>query len=193
MAAKQLLGCYRTGEANDPETFGAAVAAVLSAFPLEVIRYVCDPRTGLPGTSKWMPNPAEVKAACEDRVRWLAKIDRYQNWGNPAADQKLLAADLKPKPTLDELKAKYGPNWGLSGSDPDSEQRKAEREASDLKKADREEHSRRMDYIRQGFEPPTNRHGITISMSLAMATGMKLTRRNPAPPARHEFSPSEDQ
>jgi hypothetical protein len=48
-----------------------------------------------------------------------------------------------------------------------------------------------MEYILQGYEPPTNKHGITITMSLAMATGMQLTKRRPAPPPKCEFSPEE--
>src|SRR4051812_40675540 len=35
--AKLLLGCYRTGEANDPQTYVAAITAVLSRFPEEVM------------------------------------------------------------------------------------------------------------------------------------------------------------
>jgi hypothetical protein len=87
-AAKLLLGCYRTGEANDPAIFGAAVAAVLSDYSPEVINYVCDPRTGLPSSSKWMPTAAEVKAACEDRAKWLAKIERFENWGKKRASSE---------------------------------------------------------------------------------------------------------
>ncbi|WFU69257.1 hypothetical protein [Bradyrhizobium sp. CB2312] len=59
-----------------------------------------------------------------------------------------------------------------------------------FEKAEREEHARRMQYILQGYQPPTNQHGITIPMSVAMATGMVLQRRAPAPP-KCEFSPEE--
>ncbi|WFU69195.1 hypothetical protein [Bradyrhizobium sp. CB2312] len=48
-----------------------------------------------------------------------------------------------------------------------------------FEKAEREEHARRMQYILQGYQPPTNQHGITIPMSVAMATGMVLQRRAP--------------
>jgi hypothetical protein len=44
--ARLLFGQYRTGEANDPDTYVAAVAAVLSEYPMETIRHVTDPRTG---------------------------------------------------------------------------------------------------------------------------------------------------
>jgi hypothetical protein len=96
-ATRQLLGCFRTGEANDPAIFAAAVAAVLSDYPLEIIQYVCDPRTGLPSSSKWMPTAAEVKAACEGRATWLAKIDRFENFGKkrPTYERQPTEAERK--------------------------------------------------------------------------------------------------
>lgn len=113
-AAKQLLDCYRTGEANNPETFGAAIAAVLSDYPLDVVQYVCDPRTGLPSSSTWMPNCAEVKAACNERVAWLHKVERFQNWGKKPLE---IEPPREYRPTREELQAKYGPNWGLTSLD----------------------------------------------------------------------------
>lgn len=64
--AKLLIGCYRTGEANDPEVYTAAVIAILSDYPEDVMRSVVDPRVGLPSRTQWLPIPAEVKQACED-------------------------------------------------------------------------------------------------------------------------------
>ena len=69
--AKLLFGCYRKGDANDPETYTAAVTAILAEYPKEVIRYVTDPRTGIPRKSKFMPNPAEVSEACDRATEYL--------------------------------------------------------------------------------------------------------------------------
>lgn len=63
--AKLLLGCYRTGEANDPAVYSGAVIAALSDYPLDVVREVVDPRRGLPSKSKWLPTVFEIKEACE--------------------------------------------------------------------------------------------------------------------------------
>lgn len=65
---KVLIGCYRTGEANDPEIYADAVIAVLSDYPMEVVRRVVDPRRGLPSKTKWLPTIAEVKEACESEM-----------------------------------------------------------------------------------------------------------------------------
>lgn len=114
-AAKVLLGCYRNGDANDPDIYVRAVAAVLGEYPSEVIKDVCDPRFGLPAKSKWLPTVSEVKQACEDA---MVPIDRRQREQEAIEQRKrALAAPVLPRPTYEELKEKYGPNWGLSCDD----------------------------------------------------------------------------
>ncbi len=65
-AALMLLGCYRTGDANDPEVYVAAVVAVLSDYSLDVVDAVTNARNGIPSKLKWLPTVAEIKTACED-------------------------------------------------------------------------------------------------------------------------------
>lgn len=55
--------------------YAAAVTAVLSDYPLDVIDYVTDPRTGLPVRSKWLPTVFEVKQACDEHVEYLRKVE----------------------------------------------------------------------------------------------------------------------
>lgn len=64
--ARLLFGCYRMGEANDPETYVAAVTKALALFPQDTIKFVTDPSTGMPSRLKWMPSVAEVIEACND-------------------------------------------------------------------------------------------------------------------------------
>lgn len=71
--------------------------------------------------------------------------------------------------------------------------RRAAQSEIDGRRAAREEHTRRMEYILQGFEPPTSKDGKTMSIALARAIGLELKRRSPAPAPRHEFSPEEEQ
>jgi hypothetical protein len=66
-----LFGCYRKGDANDPEIYTAAVAAVLAEYEPDVITRVTDPRTGLPRKTKFLPNPAEVSEACDEARKVL--------------------------------------------------------------------------------------------------------------------------
>jgi hypothetical protein len=69
-----LFGCYRRGDANDPETYSAAVTAILTRFPQHVVEYVTDPRTGIPSDAQWLPSVAEVKQACLKRQAYLDRL-----------------------------------------------------------------------------------------------------------------------
>ena len=60
-----MLGCYRAGDANDPETYIAATVSVLSRYPSEVIRDATEPATGLPSRLKWLPSISEIREECE--------------------------------------------------------------------------------------------------------------------------------
>jgi hypothetical protein len=60
-----MFGCYRKGDANDPETYVAALAAVLASYPEDVIKNVTHPVTGLPSRVDFLPTVAEVFRACE--------------------------------------------------------------------------------------------------------------------------------
>jgi hypothetical protein len=79
--ARILLGCYRTSEVSDPQVFTAAVIAVLAKFDEPVIRAVCDPVSGLPSGSKWLPTTSEILTACNDELRQQETIARYAAMG----------------------------------------------------------------------------------------------------------------
>ena len=63
-----LLGQYAKARPHEPAIYIAALAAILSEYPREVIEYVTDPRTGLANSQKWIPEPAEVREACEAQM-----------------------------------------------------------------------------------------------------------------------------
>jgi hypothetical protein len=70
-----LFGCYRKGDANDPELYTAALTAVLAEYPTEVIRAVTDPRSGLPRKLQWLPTVKEVSDACDQELKWRGTIN----------------------------------------------------------------------------------------------------------------------
>ncbi len=67
--ARLLLGCYRRADAYDPETYVAAITAVLARYPEDVIRDVTHPATGLPIRCDFLPSVAEVYRECEIRMQ----------------------------------------------------------------------------------------------------------------------------
>jgi hypothetical protein len=73
-----LFGSYRRGDANDPDSYVAAIAAVLALYDAELMREVTDPRTGIATTEKFasfMPNAGELKIYCDGVV---ARRDRLE-------------------------------------------------------------------------------------------------------------------
>lgn len=42
---------------------------ILCSYPEAVVLSVTDPRTGVPGESKWLPTIADVRHACEEQMR----------------------------------------------------------------------------------------------------------------------------
>lgn len=98
--AQMIFSCYRKDETQDPEVYVAAVAAVLSGYPETVIDYVCDPRTGITGTNKWLPSVSEVKEACDVHANRIAqdierkrRIERQfkeqEEWENQVPTERL--------------------------------------------------------------------------------------------------------
>jgi hypothetical protein len=112
--AKLMFGCYRKGDAADPETYAAAIAAVLANYPLETVLRVTNPVHGLPSRSNWLPTVKEVREACDEIEQ---RKQRFAD--NATRDLEQLEARRledearKRRPTLPELKAKYGETYGL--------------------------------------------------------------------------------
>ena len=111
-AARSLLGCYRTGDANDPEVYISAIVRVFSVYSIDVIHAVADPLTGLPSRVKWLPTVVEVREACEEaqhRARWLnefnegmkaqieerRRVDEFKRLNPPKETWEQTKADLK--------------------------------------------------------------------------------------------------
>jgi hypothetical protein len=113
-AARMLLGSYRTGEANDPDVYVAAVVRVLSGYPMEIVNRVIDPLTGIPSKIKWLPKPFEIKQACEEIH---GSVRRAREWEERAARQlaerREWEAGRETRPSLVALKATYGDTFGL--------------------------------------------------------------------------------
>lgn len=63
--ARLLLGCYRRADAADPDTYVAAITAVLAKYPDDVICAVTHPASGLPIQKDFLPTVREVYLACE--------------------------------------------------------------------------------------------------------------------------------
>jgi hypothetical protein len=109
-----LFSAYRADQYADAEGFMASLGVVFEQYPDDVIVYVTDPRTGIQRTSTFPPSIAEIVAACDARVAWLRRMERYRNWGK--SNVQVLDSPREKRPTYDELIAKYGPKFGLDSN-----------------------------------------------------------------------------
>jgi hypothetical protein len=114
--ARLLLGCYRTGEANDPETYVAAITATLARYSEAIITEVTHPATGLPSRSSWLPTIKEVFEACEILAQRVLRMQERER----RVHEQLAAREVdeaRPRASIADLKAKHGEDWGLTAKD----------------------------------------------------------------------------
>lgn len=106
-----IFTAYRTDQYPDPDGYMVSLGAVLEQYPDDVVMYVSDPRTGIQRASKWPPTINEIVSALDTRVADLRRKERFENWGKN--EPALIEPPRRERLSLDELKAKYGENWGL--------------------------------------------------------------------------------
>jgi hypothetical protein len=116
-AAKMLLGCYRTGDANDPEVYITAAVRTLSAFPLEVVHRLIDPLTGLPGRSKWLPTVSEIREACQEIHGLNQRMEEWERGARAQVAERIQReAEKAKRPTLEQLREKHGATYGMDAN-----------------------------------------------------------------------------
>lgn len=114
---RQLLGCYPSPNLYDPETYVATMVSLLCGYPLwagqRAVRQ-------LSFSSKFIPSVAEIAPILNEEVRVARRAAEWE-----ADAQRMIAARPKnqpllprpPRPTIEELKAKHGENWGIDNPD----------------------------------------------------------------------------
>ncbi len=96
--AEVLFGCYRRGDANDPDRYVTSIAAVLSLYDAQLIRDVTDPRTGITTTKEhctFMPSSGELKRYC-DAV--ASRVERLKSMGPAIQPSRQITYQRPPVP-----------------------------------------------------------------------------------------------
>ena len=164
--AKLLMGCYRRDDTADPDTYAAAVSAILAGYSPDVVQRVTDPRTGLASRLQWLPSVKEVRDACEELARRAASAARIERQREETLAERRRFEEAKQRPTMTELRQRYGARWGLSQADDRSI---SEEEADRLRKERAQQVNHRIlmdEYARAGVEPIEAAPGILISPAL---------------------------
>jgi hypothetical protein len=109
--ARILFSAYPTSDYDDPKGALASYVEVLSDYSDVIVQHVTSNKTGIQRRSKFPPRIAELVAACDEAASRIERHRRYVNWGRN--NQSAIEGPQAPKPSYDELIAKYGPNFGL--------------------------------------------------------------------------------
>lgn len=95
--ARRMLGCYRVGDAHDPETYITAVVAVLVGYPVWIIQSVTDPASGIPSKIKFLPAVAEVKTACEELYGPHRYAEEWDKRASVTVESRLALPNYRPQ------------------------------------------------------------------------------------------------
>ena len=119
-AAGRLLAQFPSNRGGDG--FIGALADVLASYPRSVVSNCCNVKTGVARSVEFLSIAALV-TWCERETEQLLRqpihrLDRDEALAaerrRDADEDRVLAEARKTRPTYDELKAKYGPNWGIA-------------------------------------------------------------------------------
>lgn len=89
-----LFGSYPRRDANDPDTYVAAITLVLVSYEPDLIREVTDPNTGIQTTEKfqsYMPSSGELKRYCEARAAHRQRMKELAALPRPVPASRRLA------------------------------------------------------------------------------------------------------
>ena len=151
------------------EPYLLALATALKAYPRCVAMAAIEPASGIASEKTFGPGPtvADVVAWCEREVDWMRRIIDAANNDYVLAQKRTEAIaaerrgneDRSQRPTLDELRCKHGPNWGLEKVGPLARQNTVDTRPRDARKIVAE-------YGRTGKKPVYAGSGILISPGL---------------------------
>jgi hypothetical protein len=72
--AGQLINFYPAREVHDAKTYISGITALMAAYPLDFVRRVCSPVTGLPSKLKFLPTIAEIREALDAEATRRSRI-----------------------------------------------------------------------------------------------------------------------
>lgn len=118
-AATRLFDRYPTSDYDHPKEALAAMVTVLSAYSLGIVQFVTSDETGLQRTCTFPPRLAEIVKACDEAAAKLDRLNRFANFGRRNEPALIRQG---PRPTLEQLKARYGgsllpPDFGKEPSE----------------------------------------------------------------------------
>jgi hypothetical protein len=107
--AARLFDYYPPPDVGDPKVLLSGAVQIFLKYPAEAVDAVCDPVSGLPSTSKWAPNLAEIRSALDAEmvpIKWRQQQEHLMIEAERqiAARQPLQITDGRQRPTYEELR-----------------------------------------------------------------------------------------
>jgi hypothetical protein len=116
------MGYFPPSAVVDQKIFAAGLVELLSSYPEWLVNAVSNVRSGLPAHFNFMPSIAELRKFCED----LRAAD-YERRRRLEIQKLPPPMDRSNRPTYEELKARYGPNWGIGSMEKPNGDRQPQR------------------------------------------------------------------
>jgi hypothetical protein len=114
---KMIAGYANRGSAD--KSYIGAIAALLCEYPRGMALRCADPVRGVVLETPFMPTPHDIAKWMEPHFERMRSIERLERMQLQAEQQLQDRREYDAKrndgtrPTYEELKAKYGPNWGI--------------------------------------------------------------------------------
>ena len=122
-----MLSAYPFVRAHDEAGYVAGLVQAVLAYPLSIAQRCADPVHGAPRDYERPPVPSQLIAWFERETNRLEtekrRADRLNDVHKLRSEARRLEDARKQRPTIAELKAKYGENWGLTTAQPKPQRR----------------------------------------------------------------------
>ena len=120
----KMVGAFPNGGTGAGKGYLGALASILVTYPRSVASQCADPIKGVSRECKFLPTIADIVSWCEKETEEMRRpVERADRDEMLAAQRRARAAEdaeMQDKrgrrPTMDELRAKHGPNWGIKDS-----------------------------------------------------------------------------
>jgi hypothetical protein len=194
--ATDMLNAIPNGGGNvDRRAYLSKIAATLMEYPPCIARKAADPVRGVPAITEFLPTPAVIIKWAEREREALEEIVRRDDIARKTIEDRKhrteqdtdLAAKRGARPGIEELKKRYGPNWGFKDLDAVDQARGDDHEAIYGRQLERKRLAAQAtekliyaEYDRLGIEPVVS-GGILISPSLLRS--VKKSRDGQVEPA----------
>jgi hypothetical protein len=127
--AHRLIAFYPAIAASDPTVFVAGLVMLLGNYPREVVESALSPLSGIPSKYKFIPSLVGVKEELEERYAPILRAAERERARNQTITHLRIAGPVTQRPTLEELKQKYGPTFGLTKVEDVDDERRQRRAA----------------------------------------------------------------